>query len=390
MFDILIIGGNSIGLSAALASAQLGFRVAVIEALVSPSLMWNTKDEIDGRVFAINRASEQLLTDLGVWSGIESRRCTAYQKMAVWDRESSGHFLLNANCVGQPNLGTIIEQSVLFSALRERCKDFNGIEIFEGEKPIQLEVLSDKVQVTLASGKVLGGALLLGADGVHSWVRHILKMPVVREEYGQEALVGTFLSERSHEQTAYQWFSTKGPLALLPVQDKVSMVWSVSSSESERLQRLSPAEFEKAATIHSDAWLGRLKLVSKISAFPLVSQHAKTYVQTRVALLGDAAHAIHPLAGQGMNLGFADIQALIDALKEGMHRRRVLGTLSVLKHYERSRLPKNLQMMAAMKAFSYGFSSAVPGVSSVRKLGMSLVDKTPFLQRWVIHQALGI
>ncbi len=380
---IIVVGGGAIGLSMALACAQKGWEVVLIER-------GKAGRGSAERMLSLNRASDQFLTALGIGPLQEIPEALAYERMVVWDRQTAGSFKLQASDFLEPCLGYIVPESVLLQRLWAVVQAHPDIKIMSESQPLAWIPEGSGGTLSLASGLRFQGSLLIGADGAASWVREYHQIPLIRSEYGQHAVVATLRPEQAHQHTAHQCFDTTGPLALLPMVDGcVSLVWSVSSVQAQELCRLSEADFNRVVTLQSDHRLGRLCLLSPRRSYPLVMQHAKVYGLPGVVLIGDAAHTIHPLAGQGLNLGFADACALVQVLEAGAHRGQHFGQWTVLQRYQNIRLARNLEMIGAMKLFHWGFSTSLTPIQWLREGGMSLFSRIPWLKRWVVEQALG-
>jgi 2-polyprenylphenol 6-hydroxylase len=390
--DVIVVGGNIVGLSLALASAQIGLQVLLLEvkSLEGASLVWDNENPFDARVFAINRASEVLFDSLNVWSEIEARRYFPYTHMEVCDATSAAQLCISAEEVLQPNLGTIVEQQVCFQALLGRVLETPSITLQSGALVQSIQVGVQSATVTVVGGIIFQAPLVVGADGAGSWVRAHLQMPSVREEYGQHALVATIRPSNHPRGMAYQCFDSMGPLALLPMEELVSIVWTVQPEKEKSLTSLSIAAFEKELTLQSQHRLGHLSLISERVAFPLAMQHAKSYVLPRIALVGDAAHTFHPLAGQGLNTGLRDVQMLVRALKKALDRKLDIGSLLVLNRYQRDCKGHNLSVIAAMKAFQWGFATSLQPVKLLRQFGLNHVASQSLIKRWLITEALGL
>lgn len=376
-----------VGAALALGLGQAGFSVALIEAR-APQNDWPA-DSHDLRVSAITRASQHLLENLGVWTSICADRCTPYQAMRVWDRAGLGEIHFDAADLAEPNLGHIIENRVIVRALWTAL-DAAGVTTFCPASSVAQQVDEDGVTVRLDTGEPLLAALLVGADGARSAIRARAGIDVRQEDYAQRAVVATVRAEQGNQATAWQRFMRTGPLALLPMaEDLFSIVWTTTPEESERLLALAPGAFDAELTETSEARLGRLSLLGERAAFPLSLQHAERYVAPGIALVGDAAHVIHPLAGQGVNLGFLDVGALVDALLEGRSCGRLPGVLRTLRGYERARRGHNAATQMTMDGFKHLFGSPSPAIALLRNTGLGLAGRIRPLKRQFERVALG-
>lgn len=376
-----------VGAALACALAQRDFSVALLEAR-EPAFDWDPAGH-DLRVSAITRASQQLLQNLGAWQAMLGERATPYQQMHVWDRAGFGEIHFDAADLAEPDLGHIVENRVIVRALWGLLED-SGAEVLVPVRLAALDLSSEGVALTLDDGRGLNAGLVVGADGARSQVRELAGIESRGQPYDQHAVVATVRAELGNRSTAWQRFMRDGPLALLPLeQDLFSIVWSTAPNEAERLCALPEDEFNTLLTEASESRLGRLTLQGARAAFPLRLQHAERYVLPGLALVGDAAHVIHPLAGQGVNLGFLDAGALVDALVAGRERGRVPGALASLRHYERTRKGHNTATQLAMDAFKQLFSNDSSVLSLARNLGLGAAGRLTPLRRLFEKVALG-
>ena len=376
-----------VGAALALALAQHGFSVVVLEAR-APLLTWDEEGH-DLRVSALTRASQQLLDNLGVWHAIVTDRATPYRHMHVWDRAGLGEIHFDAADLAEPDLGHIVENRVIVRALWEAFAAA-GVRVLAPSRLQGLIAGGDGAALQLADGGRLRAALVVGADGARSQVRELAGIESYGEPYDQHAVVATVRAELGNRSTAWQRFMRTGPLALLPMEkDLFSIVWSTSPDEAERLCTMPEAEFDALLTEVSESRLGGLRLLGERAAFPLRLQHAREYVRPGLALVGDAAHVIHPLAGQGVNLGFLDAAALVDALLAGRTRAHAPGALPTLRVYERGRKGHNTATQLAMDGFKHLFGNDSTALSLVRNLGLGVAGRLSPLRRLFERVALG-
>lgn len=376
-----------VGAALALALAQRDFSVTLIEAR-PPTLEWDSAG-YDLRVSAITRASQQLFENLDLWEKVITDRATPYQHMHVWDQAGFGEIHFDAADLAEPDLGHIIENRVLVRALWQALSA-TDVRLLAPAAIRSQQCADDGVMLTLDDGSTVQAQVLVGADGARSQVREAAAIGSRSEDYEQQALVATVRAEAGNQATAWQRFLPDGPLALLPMQRNLfSIVWSTTPVEAARLQALDGADFDAELTAASEARLGQLSLLGARAAFPLRLQHAEQYVLPGLALIGDAAHVIHPLAGQGVNLGLLDAGALVDALVAGRTAGRPLGALRTLRPYERARRGHNTATQLTMDGFKHLFGSRAAGISALRNLGLGLAGRIGPLRRRFERVALG-
>ncbi|MGF1872132.1 FAD-dependent 2-octaprenylphenol hydroxylase [Photobacterium indicum] len=387
--DVAIIGGGMVGLTLAAALAETELRVAVIEGqLPDPELALLP----DVRVSALSRASERILRRVGAWQGIESRRFSPYNRMEVWEQDSFAKIQFDAERLSQPDLGHIVENRVIQLALLDRIKQLNNVTLMAPERCQNIAFGESEAWLTMESGKSLTAKLVVGADGANSWVRRQLDIPLTHWDYGHSAIVANIRCAEAHDKTARQVFRPQGPLAFLPLaeSDLCSIVWSVAPEEAEQLCGLSDSEFNKSLTAAFDNRLGLCKVEGLRQAFPLKMRYARDFVRERVALVGDAAHTIHPLAGQGVNLGLLDAASLAQELKALWLQEQDIGQKSNLRHYERWRKAEAAKMITTMQGFRDLFDGSHPAKKLVRDLGMLFADKAPGIKDEFMRRALGL
>ena len=387
LLDLVVVGAGVVGSAAALAAARDGLRVALVEAQAPPP--WSA-DAPDLRVYAFAPDNQALMQDLGVWAAIRSARAHPYRRMRVWDAAAPGELDFDAQGLGREQLGHIIEHALLVDRLWAACGREQPLQRHCPETLSAIEQDADSVTAVLASGQRLRAKLLLGADGAASAVRGLVDLPVDRHDYGQRGLVAYVGTEQPHEDTAWQRFLPTGPLAFLPCADgRSSIVWTLPDHEADRLLALDDQAFCRELTRAFDARLGEVVSVSARAAFPLRRQLAKHYVSGRVALVGDAAHAVHPLAGQGVNLGLRDVAAL-----RTMWRRAGDGGDIAAAHrlarWERERRSENTLAAYSFDAINRFFSNDALLPTLVRGPLLGLVGRAGPLGRFFARRAGGI
>ncbi|HCU4427337.1 TPA: FAD-dependent 2-octaprenylphenol hydroxylase [Escherichia coli] len=388
--DVAIVGGGMVGLAVACGLQGSGLRVAVLEQRVPEPLAANAPPQL--RVSAINAASEKLLTRLGVWQDILSRRASCYHGMEVWDKDSFGHISFDDQSMGYSHLGHIVENSVIHYALWNKAQQSSDITLLAPAELQQVAWGENETFLTLKDGSMLTARLVIGADGANSWLRNKADIPLTFWDYQHHALVATIRTEEPHDAVARQVFHGEGILAFLPLSDPhlCSIVWSLSPEEAQRMQQASEDEFNRALNIAFDNRLGLCKVESERLVFPLTGRYARQFAAHRLALVGDAAHTIHPLAGQGVNLGFMDAAELVAELKRLHRQGKDIGQYIYLRRYERSRKHSAALMLAGMQGFRDLFSGTNPSKKLLRDIGLKLADTLPGVKPQLIRQAMGL
>ncbi|GLQ50687.1 UbiH/UbiF/VisC/COQ6 family ubiquinone biosynthesis hydroxylase [Dyella flava] len=385
--DIAVVGGGMVGAAAALALSRAGFKTALLEA--RPPSEWHAQDEVDLRVVGLAPSSIALLDDLGVWTSIRDARACPYAHMHVWDAENGAAIDFDAADEGRDLLGYIVENNLVQWTLWQSL-EAAGVQRLCPATVKDFETRSDRVVLELADGESLTVRLLVAADGAGSPLRERAGIAARGRDYGQRAIVAHVHTERAHAHTAWQRFLPTGPLALLPLADgRSSVVWSLPEAEARRIQALDDAAFCNELSIASDFRLGRITAATPRAAFPLKLQLADTYQADRFVLLGDAAHVVHPLAGQGVNLGLRDVAELRDTLVAAREQERDIAGTHVLRRYARRR-------RSADTLDAYGFDAlariyawqSLPLVTA-RGLGVRILDHLVPLKRRIAAHAAG-
>lgn len=389
-FDVIIVGGGLVGLLMAFALSKEDIRIVIVERNALKPVSLST--EYQSRVSAISPGCKILFENLGLWASIKtSGRVSTYEQMFVWDSQGKGQVHFDCTDIAEPALGYIIENAVIFNALFSAVSACQNITILTGEAIKEIAYGPNEVLLKLLEF-TLHGKLLIGADGSNSWVRKYTNIKTLSRSYNHEALVANVQIEKSHQKTAWQCFLPDGPLALLPLPDShlCSIVWSSTPQEINRLQGMTEDQFNFEITHAFEERLGKIKKVSPHITLPLIMTHAKEYVKQRIALIGDAAHTIHPLAGQGVNLGFMDVAALSNVVHNCIKKRRDYGSYTNLREYERQRKSENWLMVVAMDALKRLFQSESLFLQNVRSLGLKVTNKTDFLKNQFIYHATGL
>lgn len=388
-YDVAIIGGGMVGSALACALGGSRLRVAVVEKFPADA-SWSA-ESVDLRVSAITRASQHIFEALGAWQGMAERRISPYTDMEVWDAMGGASIHFDAAEVGQSYLGHIIENRVIQLALWERLESIDNVTRIFPAGLESFEVDGEGVDLLLDNGERLRSKLIVGADGANSKVLEIAGSSVGGWMYDQHALVATVRTEHSHLNTAWQRFLPEGPLAFLPISDgRASIVWSCRPERAEALAELDEASFCKALGEDIDHRLGQITAVEGRGVYPLRLRHVDHYVHPRVALVGDAAHSIHPLAGQGVNIGLLDAASLAEVVLQGVEQRRDIGEVALLRRYERWRKGQNLLMMGSMDAFKRSFGSQQAPIRLARNLGLAIADRITPLKSAIMRRAMGL
>lgn len=387
VFDAVIVGAGIVGATLAVLLGKAGKRIALIEARLP--VRFDAESHFDLRVSAVNRASRQAFESAEVWSQVVAKRAHAYESMHVWDEGGAGEVHFSASEVGASELGHIVENNVIQSSLFEYLESCSTVSLFCPSRVISIDDSERTKVVTIEGGEQLHAHLVVGADGPSSMVREMVGISVDREDYGQKGLVAVVKTEHDHQDTAWQRFLSGGPLALLPL-DKgySSIVWSLPADQANRLLRLPDSEFCRLLAEASEYRLGAVTDVSQRAAFPLVGSQATCYIGAGVALVGDAAHTIHPLAGQGVNLGIKDAVVLADILLPLSSRD--WGSHKQLRRYERARKGENLLAMKVMEGFKHLFGHDTALVKLTRNTGLNLFNSMPLAKQQIMRNAMGL
>jgi 2-polyprenylphenol 6-hydroxylase len=395
-YDVAVVGAGPIGLATAvLLARRSGFasqRVAVFDRRIPDSIDRVRELPVDLRVFALSRASEKILRAADAWADVAATRSEPYERMHVWHADVPPHggdaLVFDAAEIGERDLGVIVENNVLQAALAGAARRA-GVPLVAGDVTA-LDQERDAA-VLHAGERLIRVRLVVGADGAQSRVREIAGLEATRTDYGQTAIVAMVSTARSHEHTAWQRFLGDGTLAFLPLRDAhSSIVWSLPTVRAENLLAATPAAFERELEKDFDGALGKVQLASERLKFPLWRLSASAYVTERVALVGDAAHVVHPLAGQGANLGLLDAAALADVLAEGLKGREDPGAMRLLRRYERWRRSENDLMSGAIDVFDRLLARGTGRVAELAQRGMPLVGRSTMAKRVFIERAMGL
>lgn len=388
--DIIIVGGGMVGLTLACALAQhTSLSIAVLEAQLPTHPF--TPSHYFHRVSAIALSSQRIFKSLGVWDRIREKRVSPFTRIEVWDAQGGGDIQFESKEIAEPLLGYIIENNIIQSVLEEKIKHFSQVEFIS---PLSLTTFNEKenaVELIAQDGRVFKAKLAVAADGAHSWLRREAGFDLDKHDYQQEALVAMVTTEKPHERIARQVFLPQGPLAFLPLamENLSSIVWSLPTEEAKRWQRVEENHFkEKLANAFSHC-LGDIIKVEQRYSFPLHKQQVKTYVKSRVVLAGDAAHTIHPLAGQGVNMGLLDAASLAEVILDAVNKRRDFASTHTLRQYERWRKADNFFLLTGVDMIKNLFASHKKSIQLLRSFGLKATNRTDWVKNIFTQHAVG-
>jgi len=402
-YDIVIIGAGMVGAALALKLGRAGFRIALVDRQTPPPFSAERIPEL--RVSALSAGSEALLRELGAWPAMEAMRFCPYRRLAVWEQPQGripgwlpkrfNRTEFSAAEVGHDHLGHIVENSVTQLALWQCLAPLEQVDCLAPAGIAGLNVGPENASVSLDDGTTLTTRLVIGADGAQSRLRELANIGISRSQYRQQALVATVSYQGSQQDITWQEFTPSGPRAFLPLPDVngrswASLVWYDHPERLQALKDLPEPAFMNELTRHFPDDLPPLLSAPARASFPLFRSHAQHYCRPRVALAGDAAHTINPLAGQGVNLGFQDVEVLSDVLCRARDQGRDWGDAGVLADYETRRRHANERMMAIMDLFYHGFSNRRPPLYLARNLGLAVAARVPLARREVTRYAMGL
>ena len=386
-YDIVIVGAGMVGLACAVALADLPLKIAIIENK-TPNFS-GSNDTFDLRVSAINLATLTMLIKFDLWKNILAQRASAYEKMFVWTDNT--HLEFTANSINRPELGFIIENRIIRQALWDKVIQQDNIEILCPITLTAANITTTNAQLMTTEDHKITANLIIGADGANSWLRNQLNLLLNHHDYHQHALVTTVTTKQAHQKTAWQHFLPQGPLAFLPLSEPhyCSIVWSTTATQATQLKQCSAIKFNQAISTAFTDRLGSVSVQADRITFPLTMQHLKNYVAPHLAFIGDAAHRIHPLAGQGVNLGFMDALCLAKNIKNALLEQKDFSTLAALQRYQRERKYYNTSMLILMDILKHSFTNSSKTLSQLRNIMLQQLNKQTLIKHFLIEQALG-
>jgi len=395
-YDVVIVGGGMVGsmLAAALAKSTAGglpLSIAVLENQAPEPFTPGSNPQYDIRVSALSIATQRMFQNVGAWSGVVNRRACPYRQMLVWDGEADGRTHFKSSDVGEPELGHIVENRVMQLALLDCLLAASNVDYLCPVSLLGFEKTDEEVICTLSNElDSISTKLLVGADGAQSTVRQLAGIQVNRTAYPQHALVATVETELAQQDITWQRFKPTGPEALLPLCGSyASMVWYHTEEDVKRLRSLADEDFIDAMKSAFPEELGGIKRVMERGSFPIAKAHAEHYIAERVALIGDAAHTVHPLAGQGVNLGMLDAAALAEIIDNAQRVGSDIGSRRQLRKYERWRRGENSLMISILDGFYHAFKPQPVALQKVRSTALNIADSGGPLKRFVMRYALG-
>ncbi len=382
-YDIVIIGGGIVGATAALLLAKNPtLSIAILDA---------QSNALTSRVSAFSLASETIFKKINAWQNIRAESISPYTHMHVFEEKNQAKIDFDCSDIHENALGYIIEDHAVRNALHKTFSEHENIHFIHPVKLISLEEKKDCIEIHADDNKTFSGKLVIGADGANSWVRAQTKIDLQTFDYDHTAIVATVKTEKSHEKTAWQRFLLQGPLAFLPLTHPhtSSIVWSMPPDQAKKLLALDNASFQTILSESFENKLGKVTEISERAAFPLQMRHVKNYIKPRIALIGDAAHTIHPMAGLGVNMGIQDARILSQIIFENIEKNRDFSSMHNLRRFERACRYQNAILLKSIELLHYGFTSDKTLVQTLRSFGLNFTDRVSFLKNFFASYAAG-
>ena len=388
-YDVVICGGGVVGCSLACLLAKANFKVALLDRDVRAD---RSSQKNDSRIFAITISSKRILNKTGAWHLIPEDSISPFRRMHVWDENGDGEIRFESASICEPAMGYIIAQNFLTDALFQKINEFENIDLIKGASPKSIEKEANAICIDIDNSQELKTKLVVAADGSNSKVRQLCNINFQKHDYEQSALACVVTTEIEHSAVARQRFLSDGPLAFLPMKNphQSGIVWSAKPERIDELLKLDKATFQNELAVAFENKLGQIKESTERNIFPLSRAQADHYVQPRLALIGDSAHTVHPLAGLGANLGILDSASLAEILIDTYNSDRDIGRLQVLRRYERWRRTENQQIMYMLDGFKYLFENKFQSVQWLRNLGLDIVDEMPIVKNAIMARAMGL
>jgi 2-octaprenylphenol hydroxylase len=396
-YDIAIVGAGLVGSIQALLLAQQGFNILLLDVFAEPQQKYLNADHSmnlhlppDLRMSAITLKSEDILTELGVWDLIKLRS-GVMQKTEAWEEQGSAEIIFDSLRIGKNHLSTIVENNLLHELINAQLKSTKNVVIKRPCTILDIQHKANNLHDILTQDNNYSVKLIIGADGANSWVRKYFNFDCTVKDYNHTALVTNIYTEKPHDNIAYQKFLKTGPLAFLPWMHPYcsSIVWSQNKEQADYWQNCSEIEFHKGLEEHCNTRLGKITASLSRVSYPLIMRHVKQYYKSGVVLIGDAAHTIHPLAGQGLNLGIYDAYELTNILIMAKQRNYNINHDQILHKYQLKRRGHNQQMLNTMQFFKDIYASDYQSINLIRSIGINALNNIDFIKKKIMNFAAG-